>query len=54
MNDRCDWFEVYFDQFCRECKHNDKKATDEPCFECLENPVNEGSHKPINFEKKDK
>lgn len=41
--------EVYFDQYCVTCKHKD---TDDPCDECLHNPVNLYSHKPVNWEKK--
>ena len=46
--------EVYFDHFCNKCKHFDKPGFKDPCNECLENFANEGSHKPIKFEKKDK
>jgi hypothetical protein len=46
--------EVYFNQYCESCKHRDCKDTDEPCNECLDNPVNEYSHKPIKYEEKEK
>ena len=51
-----DYKEVYFDQYCRECKHwkENDEGTDEPCNECLDNPINLESHKPIKFEKKEK
>jgi len=42
--------EVYFDQYCKSCKHHEKKDTDEPCNECLENPINQFSHKPVKWE----
>lgn len=46
--------EVYFDQYCKKCKHKKKKDTEEPCFECLGNPVNYQSHKPVKWESKKK
>ena len=45
--------EVYFDPYCEKCKHEKKTETDEPCSECLSNPVNEFSHKPIKFEERE-
>ncbi len=44
--------EVYFDQYCKNCKYEKTAEKDEPCYECLNNPVNLYSHKPVNFEKK--
>ena len=45
--------EVYFDPYCEKCKHEKKDETDAPCFECLNNPVNEFSHKPVKFEERE-
>lgn len=42
--------EVYFDQYCKTCKHLSKKEEEEPCAECLNEPVNLYSHKPVNWE----
>lgn len=44
--------EVYFDQYCKTCKHCDVKNVDEPCDSCLSEPTNLYSHKPVNWEKK--
>jgi hypothetical protein len=44
--------EVYFDQYCKNCIYEKTDEKDEPCYECLNNPVNLYSHKPVNFEKK--
>ena len=44
--------EVYFHNYCKKCKHWDKKESEEPCDECLEEPLNLESHKPIKFEEK--
>ena len=46
--------EVRFDQYCKKCKHCNKKEDEEPCDECLNNPTNLYSHKPINFEEEKK
>ncbi len=44
--------EVYFSKYCETCKHEKTANDEEPCNECLENPTNLHSHKPINYEKK--
>lgn len=44
--------EVYFDKYCKTCKHEKLKEEDDPCDECLENPVNTYSHKPVRWEEK--
>ena len=41
--------EVYFDQYCKTCKSSNVTEIEEPCAECLEHPVNEYSHKPVNY-----
>lgn len=43
---------VEFDEYCNKCVNKDKAESEDPCFECLENPVNIGSHKPVKFEEK--
>lgn len=45
--------EVYFFEYCKKCKHCGTDATEEPCNECLTNPMREYSHKPIKFEPKE-
>lgn len=42
--------EVYFGEYCCKCKYEKLDEAVDPCHECLENPVNLYSHKPINFE----
>ena len=44
--------EVYFDEYCGSCKHKSKNEDETPCDECLENPVNLNSHKPVKYEEK--
>ena len=55
MNDE-EYKMVHFHEYCKKCKHEnvaDDGAT-EPCNECLENPTNLYSHKPVKFEEKGK
>ena len=42
--------EVYFDQYCEKCKNHDLEEDKEPCSECLSEPVNQYSHKPVKWE----
>lgn len=42
--------EVYFDQYCKTCTHEKVAEEENPCAECLDNPVNLYSHKPVNYE----
>lgn len=46
--------EVYFKDYCDKCKHKELKEDEDPCYDCLAEPVNVNSHKPINFEEADK
>lgn len=41
---------VQFDEYCPICKHHKKAENEDPCLECLDNPVNAWSRKPINFD----
>ena len=41
--------EVYFDEFCSQCVFEENLESEKPCDECLEEPVNEYSHKPVKF-----
>ena len=47
-----DYREVYFDQYCKSCKHEKLKEEENPCCECLGHPTNEYSHKPVMYEEK--
>lgn len=44
--------EVYYDQYCSTCKHEKLKEDQYPCDDCLTEPVNLYSHKPIRWEEK--
>lgn len=45
--------EVYFNEYCKTCAHFDLKENQDPCHECLGEPVNLYSHKPVKWEKKE-
>lgn len=45
--------EVYFDEYCKTCKFKDLKEDKTPCDECLQEPANVYSHKPVKYVKKD-
>lgn len=47
-----DYKEVYFCQYCNTCKYKDKKGDEEPCNECLHDPANVYSHRPVKWEAK--
>ena len=45
--------EVHFHEFCKNCKYYMKgDMVKEPCDECLSEPINLYSHKPVKFEEK--
>lgn len=44
--------EVYFDQYCKLCKHHGLEESKDPCNDCLAEPSNTNSHKPMNYENK--
>ena len=41
--------EVQFDKYCKKCKHKIKNENEEPCDECLSEPTNLYSEKPIKY-----
>ena len=49
-----DLMEVYFHKYCKTCVHKDENEAEDPCDECLANPVNSCSHKPVNWKEKSK
>ena len=42
--------EVYYKDYCKKCKYAKLKEHEDPCNDCLEQPYNYNSHKPIHFE----
>lgn len=41
--------EVFFDMYCKTCKYYEQASYLHPCNDCLNNPYNEDSHKPVNW-----
>lgn len=41
---------VKFHDWCLKCKYAEHLEDQPPCDDCLSWPVNEDSHKPVNFE----
>lgn len=46
--------EVYFHLYCPKCKYEGHKESDDPCWDCLNEPMNLDSHKPVYFKEKKK
>lgn len=44
--------EVEFAKYCETCKHKSLKESEDPCYDCLHEPVNLNSRKPIKWEEK--
>lgn len=44
--------EVYFDQYCKTCKYEKLDESECPCDDCLSNPANTYSHKPVKYEER--
>lgn len=44
---------VDFYKYCNECKFKDNSEEQDPCYDCLAEPVNEDSHKPMYFKPAD-
>jgi hypothetical protein len=44
--------EVYFGAYCKKCEHKKVADHESPCNECLNEPLNWNSHKPVKFEEK--
>lgn len=42
--------EVFFGEYCKTCKYKNYSETDSPCEECIAEPVNLYSHKPVKWE----
>ena len=49
-----DYKMVEYHKYCETCKHKGLKENEEPCAECLDNPLNMYTDKPIKFEEKTK
>ena len=43
---------VDFEKYCKICKYEKLAEIEDPCDECLNNPSNIDSRKPISFQDK--
>lgn len=44
--------EVFFGWYCDTCENKKKKEDESPCCECLSEPGNVDSHKPVYYKEK--
>ena len=44
--------EVGFLKYCETCKYKEVEEVEDPCNECLDEPYNEYTDKPIKWEEK--
>lgn len=44
--------EVRYDIYCEQCKNKEKEDYEDPCNDCLNQPWNVDSRKPIYFKEK--
>lgn len=49
-----DYKEVDFATYCKTCKYKDVDDVKDPCNDCLGEPCNLHSHKPVNYKAADK
>lgn len=47
-----DYKEVYFQDYCSKCKYEENAEHEDPCWDCLGQPVQQNSHKPAEFKEK--
>ena len=45
---------VNFKKYCETCEHKNVNEVKDPCNECLENPANLNSEKPVCYKEKKK
>ena len=48
-----EYFEVDFEKYCKSCKYKDLDEVKDPCNECLDEPCNLNSCKPVKYEEED-
>lgn len=52
MNNNDELKIVHFDEYCKTCKHEKVDESEDPCHDCLDQPANSNSHKPVRWEEK--
>lgn len=43
--------EVYYCDYCKTCSHKNEPEDSDTCNDCLNQPYNIDSHKPVNYNK---
>lgn len=43
---------VSYWEYCNICKHADCPESEDPCFECLDHPLNYYTDRPVNYERR--
>lgn len=41
---------VDFAQYCKTCKYKEYREEETPCCDCISEPMNLNSHKPVLYE----
>lgn len=44
--------EVYFGEYCPKCEYEKLEETESPCDECMAEPANWCTHKPVRYEER--
>lgn len=44
---------VQFDKYCKDCKYFEVFESEDPCDDCLSQPTNQNSYRPVRFVKKE-
>lgn len=45
--------EVFFFEWCKKCQYDKQPEDKDPCWDCLNEPMNIESHKPVHFKEKE-
>lgn len=45
---------VDFNKYCKTCVNHTKSEEEDPCWDCLTEPTNVNSEKPVRWEEKEK
>lgn len=44
--------EVYYHEYCSKCQHRKVDEHEMPCAECMNEPLNWNTHRPMRFEER--
>lgn len=47
-----DMKEVRYDEYCKKCMYEDLDESQDPCDDCLNEPSNTDSHKPVCYKER--